>query len=181
MPEIINLVDTSGKRVDMIEKIEAHEKGLLHEAFSIFIFNSKNEILLQKRAIEKYHSGGLWTNTCCSHTRVDESLDDAIHRRLIEEMGFDTDMRKVYAFIYKVDLDHGLTEHEYDYVYVGNVADDILIQPNPEEVCDYKWINFDDLKKDVINNPDGYTEWMKMIVENDNFSNILKKTPSVAC
>lgn len=169
MQEIINLVNTEGQRVGKVEKMEAHQKGLLHEAFSIFIFNENDELLLQRRALEKYHSGGLWTNTCCSHAKTDEELEHAIHRRLVEEMGFDTDMKKIYDFIYKVDLDHGLIEHEYDHVFIGKIYKDILINPNPEEVCEYRWTNLSDLKKDVKNNPNSYTEWIKIIVADENF------------
>lgn len=167
MSDMINLVNTSGERFGPIEKLEAHEKGLLHEAFSIFIFNKKHELLLQRRALEKYHSGGLWTNTCCSHARVGEDIDDAIHRRLVEEMSFDTDMHQIGNFIYKVDLDHGLIEHEYDYLFIGNIDDNIEIKPNPEEVCEYKWMSLEDLKKDVIENPNKYTEWIKIILRDE--------------
>ncbi len=169
MQEMINLVDIQGKVTGTIEKLEAHQKGLLHEAFSIFIFNSKKELLLQRRAIEKYHSGGLWTNTCCSHPRSGEDLYTAVHRRMIEEMGFDIpDIKRVYAFIYNVPLDKGLTEHEYDHVLVGKYTHEI-INPNPEEVCHYKWISMDELKKDAEINPEKYTEWIRIILEDENF------------
>lgn len=169
MQEIINLVNTEGQVIGSMEKLEAHQKGLLHEAFSIFIFNKNKELLLQRRALEKYHSGGLWTNTCCSHTRVGEDLNTAAHRRMIEEMGFDTtDLKKVYSFIYKVALDKGLTEYEYDHVLVGQYENEI-INPNPEEVCEYKWISINSLKKDAFENPDCYTEWIKIILKDEKF------------
>jgi isopentenyl-diphosphate delta-isomerase len=174
MQEIINLVNPEGEVIGSIEKLEAHEKGLLHEAFSIFIFNKNKEILLQKRASTKYHSGNLWTNTCCSHPRAGEDLNIAVHRRMVEEMGFDIeDIKKVYNFIYNVSLDKGLIEHEYDHVMVGEYNDEI-INPNPEEVCDYKWVSMDSLKKDVEINPQNYTEWIKIIVKDEIFLSYLK-------
>jgi isopentenyl-diphosphate delta-isomerase len=173
MEEIINLVNTDGEIIRNIEKLEAHEKGLLHEAFSVFIFNKNKELLLQRRALEKYHSGGLWTNTCCSHPRAGESLNNAVHRRMVEEMGFDIlNIKKVYSFIYKVSLDQGLIEHEYDHVLVGEYGDE-LINPNIEEVCDYKWVSMGWLIKDVKINPQSYTEWIKIIVKDENFINVL--------
>jgi isopentenyl-diphosphate Delta-isomerase len=173
MQNTINLVNTEGEVIGEIEKLEAHEKGLLHEAFSIFIFNSSGDLLLQKRAMDKYHSGGLWTNTCCSHPAFGEDLNSAIHRRMVEEMGFDIqDMREVYAFIYNVKLGNGLTEHEYDHVFVGKYNNEI-INPNPDEVCDYKWVCMDWLKKDLVSNPENYTEWLKIIFKDDlNIFNI---------
>ena len=115
--EIVILVDVYDNQVGVLPKLEAHQKGLLHRAFSVFIFNSKYELLLQKRASSKYHSGGLWTNTCCSHPREGEEILDAAKRRLIEEMGIDTSLRKVHDFIYKAELDNDLTEHEFDHVF----------------------------------------------------------------
>lgn len=169
MQEIINLVDTEGQIVGNIEKLEAHKKGLLHEAFSVFIFNDNKELLLQRRAIEKYHSGGLWTNTCCSHPRSGEDLSTAVHRRMIEEMGFDIpEIKRVYAFIYNVPLDHGLIEHEYDHVLVGQYSGE-KINPNPDEVCDHKWVSLEELKKDAEANPQGYTEWIKIILKDEKF------------
>ncbi len=173
MQEIINLVTSEGVVIGQIEKLEAHVKGLLHEAFSIFIFNADGELLLQRRAFEKYHSGGLWTNTCCSHPRSGEDLDLAIHRRMVEEMGFDIpEIKRVYSFVYNVPLDKGLIEHEYDHVLVGQYAGEI-IQPNPEEVCDYKWIGLKDLKKDAEENPENYTEWIKIILKDEKFLSAL--------
>lgn len=173
MQEIINLVNIEGEVVGSIEKLEAHQKGLLHEAFSIFIFNKNKELLLQRRALEKYHSGGLWTNTCCSHTRVNEDLNIAIHRRMVEEMGFDIlNIKKIYSFIYKVALEKNLIEHEYDHVLVGEYTDEV-INPNPDEVCDYKWVSIEWLMQDVILNPRDYTEWLKIILNDDVFLSIL--------
>lgn len=136
MQEIINTVDEAGNRIGSLEKIEAHVKGVLHEAFSIFIFNSQNKLLLQKRAEKKYHSGGLWTNTCCGHARVGESLHNAATRRLNEEMGITTPIKEVFHFTYKASFSNGLTEHEFDHVFIGYYND--LIKPNPDEADDCK-------------------------------------------
>ncbi|MEN9614067.1 MAG: hypothetical protein RLZZ347_374 [Candidatus Parcubacteria bacterium] len=161
----INLVDSTGKRIGRIEKLEAHKVGKLHEAFSIFVVNSKGETLLQRRALHKYHSGGLWTNTCCSHPRVGEKIEEAVHRRLQEEMGFDCELKELYAFEYRAEgLANGLIEHEYDHVFVGrSEAKDLKI--NPEEAHEYKWISFVDLKKDARAHPEKYTAWLLIILE----------------
>ena len=159
MEEVI-LVDQNNNVIGYMEKMEAHEKGLLHRAFSVFIFNSNNELLLQQRAISKYHSGGLWTNTCCSHPRKNEKFIDAANRRLVEEMGMSVELEKAFSFTYKADLDHNLIEHELDWVFIGK--SDALPVINKREVESYKYINFQDLVKDVDDNPDIYTEWLKI-------------------
>jgi isopentenyl-diphosphate delta-isomerase len=172
MKEMINLVDKNGARIGQIEKIEAHTKGLLHEAFSIFIFDNEGNLLLQKRNSEKYHSGGLWTNSCCSHARVNEDIEKAAHRRLVEEMGFDTELEKKYSFIYKVDLDHELIEHEHDYVFIGICSSDLIINPNPDEVEEYKWLSMDVLNDDVKKSPEKYTTWLSIILKEEKFKNM---------
>ena len=139
--ENVILVDKNDNQVGLMPKLEAHQKGLLHRAFSIFIFNSKYELLLQKRASSKYHSGGLWTNTCCSHPREGEETLDAANRRLIEEMGIQTSLRKVHDFIYRAELDNDLTEHEFDHVFYGVYNEDPII--NKGEADDFKWIDMD--------------------------------------
>ncbi len=159
MEEVV-LVDQNNNVIGYMEKMEAHEKGLLHRAFSVFIFNSNNELLLQQRAISKYHSGGLWTNTCCSHPRKNEKFIDAANRRLVEEMGMSVELEKAFSFTYKADLDHNLIEHELDWVFIGK-SDDLPVI-NKEEVESYKYINFQDLVKDIDDNPDVYTEWLKI-------------------
>lgn len=166
MEEQINLVDGNGNRLGGIGKLPAHEQGLLHEAFSIFVFNEKDEVLLQRRALTKYHSGGLWTNTCCGHPRVGEELSASAHRRLGEEMGFDCGLTELYAFTYKVHITEGsLTEHEYDHVLVGQVSSgDIALIPNPEEVCEYRWMDIGDLLADASLHPEHYTTWFKIIL-----------------
>ena len=169
--EKVILVDENDNQVGLMPKLEAHQKGLLHRAFSIFIFNSKYELLLQKRASSKYHSGGLWTNTCCSHPREGEEILDAAKRRLIEEMGIDTSLRKVHDFIYKAELDNDLTEHEFDHVIYGIYNEDPII--NKDEADDFKWIDMDSLNEDIKTNGDNYTIWFKIAFE--YFYNYLKK------
>ena len=165
------LVDKNDNQVGLMPKLEAHEKGVLHRAFSIFIFNSKYELLLQKRASSKYHSGGLWTNTCCSHPREGEDILDAANRRLDEEMGITTSLRKVYDFIYKAELDNQLTEHEFDHVFYGVFDNDPIL--NKDEAEDFKWVDMETLNNDIIKNEDKYTVWFKIAFE--YFYNYLKK------
>ena len=172
MPEEkVILVDKNDNQVGLMPKLEAHEKGVLHRAFSIFIFNSKYELLLQKRASSKYHSGGLWTNTCCSHPREGEDILDAANRRLDEEMGIKTSLRKVYDFIYKAELDNQLTEHEFDHVFYGVCENDPIL--NKDEAEDFKWVDMETLNNDIIKNEDNYTVWFKIAFE--YFYNYLKK------
>ncbi len=161
--EHVILVDKDNKEIGIMEKMEAHEKGMLHRAFSVFLFNSKGEMLLQQRAVSKYHSGGLWTNTCCSHPRDKEKTITAAHRRLEEEMGFDCEIEKAFHFTYKSILDNDLTEHELDHVFIGQYEGEI--KPNPEEVESYKHISISELTKDVAENSDNYTEWFKICLE----------------
>lgn len=162
MQDRVILVDRLGREIGTEEKLKAHRGGKLHRAFSIFIFNAKGELLLQKRAETKYHSGGLWTNTCCSHPRPGESHYCAARRRLKEEMGFDSELTEFFSFIYHTKLDNNLFEHELDHVFVGNYDGHPV--PNPDEVDDWKWINIDSLERDVGENPDRYTHWFKLIL-----------------
>lgn len=161
--EKVILVDEKDQPIGSMEKIEAHEKGLLHRAFSVFVYNDKNEVMLQKRAEDKYHSPGLWTNTCCSHQREGESNVEAGKRRLMEEMGFQTELEEKTSFIYKAPFDNGLTEHEYDHILVGTYNDEPNI--NPDEVAEWKWMNMETLKEDLANNPLNYTAWFKIIFD----------------
>lgn len=163
MVEKVILVDENDKALGLMEKMEAHQKGLLHRAFSVFVINAKNELLLQQRAISKYHSGGLWTNTCCSHPRDGESNLDAAHRRLQEEMGFDCELTKLLDFVYRAELDKGLTEHEFDHVFVGKWEG--IPEINREEVEDYTWMDIDLLDKDIQKHPEKYTIWFKIIYQ----------------
>ena len=135
MTHEVILVDEQDQEIGVMEKMEAHRQGLLHRAFSVFIFNEKGEMLLQQRSLDKYHSGGLWTNACCSHPRPGEDIQRAAQRRLHEELGFVTSIEEIFDFIYKSPFDNGLTEHEFDHVFIG-VYDDV-IEPNQKEVKDF--------------------------------------------
>ena len=158
--EKVILVDENDTQVGLMHKLEAHQKGLLHRAFSVFIFNSNHQLLLQKRAVSKYHSGGLWTNTCCSHPREGEETINAANRRLIEEIGIKTNLRKVFDFIYKAELDNELTENEFDHVFYGLYNEDPII--NTEEADDFKWIDMETLNNDITANGQNYTVWFKI-------------------
>jgi isopentenyl-diphosphate Delta-isomerase len=162
--EYVILVDVNDQEIGKMEKQEAHEKGLLHRAFSVFVFNEKKELLLQQRALTKYHSAGLWTNTCCSHPRVGETIEQAAHRRLMEEMGFDCELSTKSSFIYKASFENGLTEHEFDHILVGVFNGEINF--NPTEVKNFKWITLDELASDLRQNNQNYTAWFKIIFEN---------------
>lgn len=161
------LVDQNNKEIGTEEKIKAHKEGLLHRAFSVFIFNSKGEMLLQRRSTGKYHSGGLWSNAVCSHPRVGEDYEKAIHRRTKEEMGFDCNMKKVADFTYKAELDNGLIENEHDTVFVGEYNGDVA--PNPDEAMDYKWASLEEIKEDVVRNPNNYSPWFKIALSKINY------------
>lgn len=163
MEEQVILVNEKDEPIGLMGKMEAHEKGLLHRAFSVFIFNSKQEVLLQQRAACKYHSPNLWTNTCCSHPRAGETNQQAGERRLQEEMGLQVPLREVFSFIYKAPFDNGLTEHEYDHVLVG--YSDAQPQINPEEVASWKWLSLEAIKEDILQAPERYTAWFKIIFE----------------
>jgi len=159
--EQVILVNEKDEQIGLMEKIEAHEKALLHRAFSVFVFNDKKELMLQQRAAEKYHSPLLWANTCCSHQREGESNLDAGKRRLQEEMGFVCDLQEEFSFIYKAPFDNGLTEHELDHVMIGTFNDEPLI--NVEEVAAHKWMSLTAIKNDIDDKPEIYTEWFKII------------------
>lgn len=161
--EKVILVNENDEKIGLMPKQEAHVKGVLHRAFSVFIFNHKNELMLQQRALHKYHSPGLWANTCCSHQRDGETSVDAGKRRLFEEMGFTADLKETTTFIYKAPFDNGLTEHELDHILVGNFNHDPEI--NPDEVAAWKWMDLEEVKEDVKNNPEVYTAWFKIIFD----------------
>jgi isopentenyl-diphosphate Delta-isomerase len=161
MEEYIIQVDAFDKEIGSIEKMEAHYKGVLHRAFSILIFNSNNELLLQKRHSEKYHSPGLWTNTCCSHPRFGESLQEAVYRRLKEEMGFTCELKEIFSFVYKVEFEDKLIENEYDHVFTGIYDGEVV--PSEKEVEDFKWVSLNEVKNDIIANPHLYTYWFKFL------------------
>lgn len=162
MSNLVILVGENDEPLGIEEKMKAHLDGKLHRAFSIFILNSRGEMLLQKRARIKYHSGGLWTNACCSHPKPGEEVLQAAHRRLEEEMGFDCNLDEIFQFTYKVDLDNSLKEHEYDHVLIGKYDGDIKL--NLDEAEDFKWIALDSLIKELELNPNEYTEWFKIAI-----------------
>ena len=170
--EKVILVNEQDEPIGLMPKMEAHEKAVLHRAFSVFIFNQKGELMLQQRALHKYHSPGLWTNTCCSHQREGESNIAAGTRRLQEEMGFEVPLEELFSFIYKAPFDNGLTEHELDHVMVG--YSEVAPQINPEEVAAWKWMDMDAIAEDIEAQPDHYTAWFKIIF--DRVHNYLKKS-----
>jgi len=161
--EQVILVNEKDEKIGLMPKMEAHEKAVLHRAFSIFVFNDKNELLLQQRAAPKYHSPLLWTNTCCSHQRDGEGNVEAGKRRLMEEMGFVCDLKEVTWFIYKAPFDNGLTEHELDHILIGYYNENPLL--NREEVENFKWMTIENVKFDMQKHPEIYTEWFKIIFE----------------
>ncbi len=161
--ELVILVNENDEQIGLMPKMEAHEKALLHRAFSVFVFNDNNQLMLQQRAANKYHSPLLWTNTCCSHQRDGESNLEAGVRRLEEEMGFVCDLEEKTSFIYKAPFDNGLTEHELDHVMVGYYSDDPKI--NKEEVESFKYMTVEEVKEDMALKPEIYTEWFKIIFE----------------
>lgn len=161
--EQVILVNENDEQIGLMPKLEAHEKALLHRAFSVFVFNDNNELMLQQRAAHKYHSPKLWTNTCCSHQRQGETNIEAGKRRLQEEMGFVTLLEESISFIYKAPFDNGLTEHEYDHILIGKYNNSPTI--NNEEVSNWKWMSLDEVKADMKSQPDIYTEWFKIIFD----------------
>ncbi len=161
--EYVILVDEQDHELGLMEKMQAHHEGKLHRALSVFVFNSKKEMLLQKRANSKYHSPGLWTNTCCSHPRKNETVESAANRRLQEEMGMGCELNYRFNFIYKAQLENNLIEHELDYVYTG--YSDALPVPNPEEVSAYRYASIEEIEKDIKLNQQNYTVWFTLIFE----------------
>jgi isopentenyl-diphosphate delta-isomerase len=158
--EEVILVNERDEQTGTIEKMEAHRKALLHRAFSIFIFNNKGEMLLQQRAIGKYHSPGLWTNTCCSHPRPGEDVETAAGRRLKEEMGIDASLHKIFDFIYRTEFDNGLTEFEFDHVYTGVYNGQL--NPDKQEVQDYCFRSMEDIEQDLQRRPEKYSAWFRI-------------------
>jgi isopentenyl-diphosphate delta-isomerase len=154
------LVDEHDNDRGFMDKMEAHQKGLIHRAFSIFIFNSRGEMLLQQRALNKYHSAGLWSNSCCSHPYPGEEIKEAAMRRLREELGFETSLQKIFDFVYKASFENGLVENEFDHVFVGQ--HDGNIQVNPDEVNDYVFKPMEDIKLELKKTPEIYTPWFKI-------------------
>lgn len=170
--EKVILVDEADSPLGLEEKMKAHELGLLHRAFSVFVFNLKGELMLQQRASHKYHSPGLWTNTCCSHPRENEIVEEAAHRRLMEEMGFDCLLKKAFHFTYRADVGQGLTEHEFDHVFFGFT--DIRPAINKDEVNNWKYMPMEEIKERIAKNPDEFTTWFRIA-----FSEVQKRLPEI--
>lgn len=175
--EQVVLVNEQDQEIGLMEKMEAHEKALLHRAFSVFVFNEAGELLLQQRAFEKYHSGGLWTNTCCSHPRPNETVLDAANRRLMEEMGFQTPLKKVFDFIYQAEFSNGLTEHEFDHVFIGHYEGTIV--PDSHEVHAYEYRTMESIQASLDAKEGLFTAWFEIIFpkmmdwwENQNSRNL---------
>jgi len=160
MNELLILVDENDNEIGMMDKLSVHQKGLLHRAFSVFIFNSNNELLLQQRANDKYHSAGLWSNTCCSHSNSSESTADSVKRRLKEEMGIEAETQFEFRFLYKADFENGLKEHELDHVYFGK--SDETPMPDISEVMNWKYISLEKLAGNIPLHPENYTAWLKI-------------------
>ena len=163
MEEKVILVDVHDQSIGEMEKMEAHLSGHMHRAISVLVFNDRHEMLLQQRAFSKYHTPGLWTNTCCSHPRPGETTEDAASRRLMEEMGIECKLTKGFDFIYKASFENGLIEHELDHVYIGIYNDDPII--NIEEAHAFRWVSMVELKKDIAAFPEKYTIWFRLIME----------------
>ncbi len=165
MDEYVILIDEQDQEIGTGEKIATHVAGKLHRAFSVVIFNTRKEMLLQKRAEGKYHSPGLWSNTCCGHPRPDEDTVTAARRRLQEEMGFDCELQLAFTFHYQAHFDNGLMENELDHVMLGYCDHHIVVQPDPEEAGDWRWIGPAALREDVQAHPDVYTYWFKVLLD----------------
>ncbi|EHQ29118.1 Isopentenyl-diphosphate Delta-isomerase [Mucilaginibacter paludis DSM 18603] len=166
------LVNANNKVVGTMDKLAAHRSGMLHRAFSVFIFNNAGELLLQQRAFEKYHSGGLWTNTCCSHPRLGEVTVDAAHRRLKEEMGMWCELTELFQFTYRHEFENSLIEHEYDHVFMG--VSNQLPEPDPSEVAGFKYVDTELLALKLVEKPEDYTPWFKLCFDQvmENYQHI---------
>lgn len=172
MSNEVILVDENDCQTGVMDKLQAHVEKRLHRAFSIFIFNPKGELLLQQRALEKYHSGGLWSNSCCSHPYPGESTIDAAHRRLQEEMGFDCALQEQPSMTYRAELENGLTEHEYDHIFFGYYDESPVV--NVDEVLDWKWIAAGSLIQQINSQPKIYTSWLKLVIEQKRLGKIFQ-------
>jgi len=160
MEQLLILVDDQDREIGTETKSIIHQQGLLHRAFSIFLFNQQGEMLLQKRADSKYHSAGLWTNACCSHPNVRENLDAAAQRRLKEELGISTPLKELFTFTYRAEFGNGMIEHEFDHVFVGNYTGDLLV--NPTEISDWRYVNMRSLQRSVNESPEQFTIWFRL-------------------
>jgi len=170
--EFVILVDEQDNAIGTMEKQQAHVQGLLHRAFSIFIFNSEKKILLQKRAATKYHCGGLWTNACCSHPRENENTRDAANRRLQEEMGMQCELKPIFTFVYKAEFENGLIEHEFDHVFLGESNQTPTV--NNQEVDEFRYIGIDELQLEIKTSPQNFTPWFLIALDRVNEFNALQ-------
>ncbi|MBK1440571.1 isopentenyl-diphosphate Delta-isomerase [Parapedobacter sp. ISTM3] len=160
--ENVILVDEYDHELGVMEKLQAHQQGMLHRAISVFVFDKEGRLLLQQRAAHKYHSANLWTNTCCSHPNPGEAASAAAHRRLHEEMGLKTPLTFAFTFVYRAAFDNGLVEHEFDHVFIGQAAG-LHPTPNPDEVATYRWASAAEIEHELHTHPEVYTEWFKLI------------------
>lgn len=165
-PEYVILVNQDDKAIGKLEKMEAHKRGVLHRAFSVFLFNSNNELLIQQRADEKYHTPGLWSNTCCSHPAPNETLEEAVHRKLKQEMGITTRVEKKFVFTYKSPVNDNLIENEVDHIYAGKYND--VPVPNPDEVKSWRYVSLQELRKEISENEKNFTPWFKLLMNRVN-------------
>lgn len=161
MKDYVVIVDENDCALGQMEKMEAHEKAVLHRAFSIFLFDESGRMLIQQRAWDKYHSAGLWTNACCSHPRPGEATLQAAERRLREELGIQTELEAVFTYLYKASMENGLTEHEYDHIFVGQYAGDFAL--NAEEVAQVTYVDMNTLAQEIASKPDTFTVWFKAL------------------
>lgn len=157
------LVDSEDREIGVMEKLEAHRKGLLHRAFSIFLFNGKGEMLLQKRAESKYHCGGLWSNACCSHPQPDKDIQWCLQEKLYQELRISAHLQKAFSLTYRAELDNGLTEFEYDHIYIGQFEGEL--HPNPKEVSSYRYVSIDSIADELKSKPEVFTPWFKILFE----------------
>jgi isopentenyl-diphosphate delta-isomerase len=167
MSERVILVDEQDRELGVGEKLQTHRDGALHRAFSVFVFDSAGRLLLQKRAREKYHSGGLWSNTCCGHPRPGEATQAAARRRLFEEMGFDCEPRAAFGFLYRAELAGGLVEHEYDHVFLGRF--DGVPAPDAGEVEDWRWLTLGELRAELASRPEAYSYWLRVALATEGW------------
>ena len=162
MEEQVVLVNEQDEVLGLMEKMQAHENGILHRAFSVFLFNGKGEMLLQKRAAGKYHSPNQWTNAVCSHPRIDETYLEGAKRRLKEELGIEAELSEKFNFVYKADVGQNLWEHELDHVFTGNFEGEVHL--NADEVSEIRYISMEDLDREMTASPQNFTEWFKIIL-----------------
>lgn len=181
MSEQVILVDSNDNETGFMEKLRAHREGQLHRAFSIFVFNNRGQLLMQKRAPGKYHSGGLWSNTVCSHPRPGELLDHAVHRRLMEEMGFDCEAREIFSSIYRAELNNQMIENEFDHIFIGEFNG--TPKPDIQEAEDWKWMDIPELNRSCAQQKMNYTYWLCLLLNDvaPHIQSFREKSTAKAC